>query len=68
MCGGALFRQANRLVLELIRLALGAEGLMAPPNDPEKMKSMVKNPWALEMIERDVELLKLNKRKKDEQE
>jgi hypothetical protein len=41
---------------------------MAPPIDPEKLKAMMKNPWALEMVEKDLELLKLNKRKKEEEE
>jgi hypothetical protein len=41
---------------------------MALPVNPDQLKAMMKNPWALEIIERDVELLKLQKRKKEEQE
>ena len=41
---------------------------MAPPVDPDKIKSMMKNPYAAEMIEKDIELLKLKKRRKEEAE
>ncbi len=41
---------------------------MAPPVDPEKIKSLMKNPYAADMIEKDIELLKLKKRKKEEEE
>ena len=40
---------------------------MAPPLDPDKMKAMMKNPWTSEMIKKDIELLKLAKRQKDEE-
>jgi hypothetical protein len=41
---------------------------MAPPADPEKLKAMLKNPWNQEMLEKDIELPKLTKRHKEEQE
>lgn len=42
--------------------------LMAPPLDPEKAKALMKNPWASQLIEKDIELLKLEKKKKEEEE
>lgn len=41
---------------------------MAPPVDPDKVKAMTKNPWNEEMLKKDIELLKLMKRHKEEQE
>ncbi|RXK35953.1 hypothetical protein M231_06776 [Tremella mesenterica] len=45
-----------------------AADLMAPPVDPDKVRSLTKNPWAGEMIEKEIELYKLKKRKIEEQE
>ncbi|WWC72135.1 uncharacterized protein I206_106095 [Kwoniella pini CBS 10737] len=45
-----------------------AADLMAPPIDKEKLKAMMKNPWAGEMIEKDIQLLKIAKRQKEEEE
>jgi hypothetical protein len=41
---------------------------MAPPVDPDKIRSLMKNPYAADMIGKDIELLKLKKRRKDEEE
>lgn len=41
---------------------------MAPPLDSDKLRSLQKNPWAAEMIAKDIELLKIAKRKKEEEE
>ena len=41
---------------------------MAPPVDSDKLKAMVKNPWNEEMLKKDIELLKLTKKAKEEQE
>ena len=41
---------------------------MAPPLDPDKIKSLMKNPYALDMIENDLELLKLKRQRKEEEE
>lgn len=41
---------------------------MAPPVDPSRMAAMMKNPWLPDIIEKDIQLLKLNKRKKEEEE
>lgn len=41
---------------------------MAPPIDQDKIKALMKNPYAADMIEKDIELLKLKKRKKEEEE
>lgn len=41
---------------------------MAPPLDPDKLKAMTKNPWSAEMLEKEVELLKLTIKQKEEEE
>ena len=41
---------------------------MAPPLDPDKIKALMKNPYALDMIENDLELLKLKRQRKEEEE
>ena len=41
---------------------------MAPPLDPDKIKALMKNPYALDMIENDLELLKLKSQRKEEEE
>jgi hypothetical protein len=41
---------------------------MAPPVDPDKIKALMKNPYAADMIRKDIELLKLKKRRKEEEE
>ena len=41
---------------------------MAPPLDAEKLKAMMKNPFAADMIGKDIELLKLKQTKKEEEE
>ena len=41
---------------------------MAPPVEADKLKAMVKNPWNEEMLKKDIELLKLTKKHKEEQE
>ena len=41
---------------------------MVPPMDPEKLRAMMKNPYALDMIEKDMELLRLQRRRKEEEE
>ncbi len=41
---------------------------MAPPLDPDKAAALMKNPWAPRLIEKDIELLKMQKRKKEEEE
>ena len=45
-----------------------AEQLMAPPLDPNKIKSLTKNPYAADIIEKDVQLLKLKKARMEEEE
>ncbi|ORX35375.1 hypothetical protein BD324DRAFT_93915 [Kockovaella imperatae] len=45
-----------------------AEQLMAPPVDPANVRSLMKNPYALDMIEKDLELLKLQRQRKEEEE
>lgn len=45
-----------------------AEQLMAPPIDPDKIKALMKNPYAAEMLSNDIELLKLKKQRKEEEE
>lgn len=45
-----------------------ASGLMAPPVDESKLRAMMKNPWAMEMLGKDLELLKLKKKKMQEEE
>nr|XP_018261026.1 uncharacterized protein I303_06743 [Kwoniella dejecticola CBS 10117]OBR83184.1 hypothetical protein I303_06743 [Kwoniella dejecticola CBS 10117] len=45
-----------------------AADMMAPPIDKEKLKATMKNPWAGEMIEKDIQLLKIAKRQKEEEE
>ncbi len=45
-----------------------ASALMAPPLDPDKAAALMKNPWAPRLIEKDIELLKMQKRKKEEEE
>jgi len=42
--------------------------LMAPPVGPDKARALMKNPWASKIIEKDIELLKLEKHKKEEEE
>ena len=70
-CGGTTFPMVggwlpdNRPFESLIS---DAEGLMAPPLDPDKLKAMMKNPFAADMIGKDIELLKLKQRKKEEEE
>jgi hypothetical protein len=41
---------------------------MAAPLDPDKLKAMMKNPWNEAMLKKDIELLKLKKQHKEEQE
>lgn len=41
---------------------------MAPPIDPDKIKALMKNPYAAEMLSNDIELLKLKKQRKEEEE
>lgn len=41
---------------------------MAPPLDADKTKALMKNPYAADMIQKDIELLKLKKRRKEEEE
>ncbi|KAK4684766.1 hypothetical protein P7C73_g5404, partial [Tremellales sp. Uapishka_1] len=45
-----------------------AKDLMAPPIDPAKQKEMMKNPWKADMVGKDIELLKLKKQQKEEEE
>ncbi|KAK6909279.1 hypothetical protein I203_103296 [Kwoniella mangroviensis CBS 8507] len=45
-----------------------AADLMAPPLDKDKLKATMKNPWATEMIEKDIQLLKIAKAQKEEEE
>ncbi|AFR97166.2 hypothetical protein C343_05301 [Cryptococcus neoformans C23] len=45
-----------------------AKDLMAPPIDKDKLKASLKNPWQAEMLEKDIELLKLAKKQKAEEE
>lgn len=40
---------------------------MAPRLEADKLKAMMKNPWAAEMLQKEVELLKLAKKQKDEE-
>ena len=39
---------------------------MAPPLDPAKTAALMRNPWAAQMIEKDIDLLKLEKKKREE--
>lgn len=41
---------------------------MAPPLDPAKSAALMKNPWATQILEKDIDLLKLEKKKRDEME
>ena len=41
---------------------------MAPPLAADKIKAMMKNPWAADLIDKDIELLKMEKRKLEEEE
>ena len=41
---------------------------MAPPVDPDKIRSLMKNPYAADIIGKDIELLMLKKRRKEEAE
>ncbi|KIR41344.1 hypothetical protein I307_04426 [Cryptococcus deuterogattii 99/473] len=45
-----------------------AKDLMAPPIDKDKLKASLKNPWQAEMLEKDIELLKIAKKQKAEEE
>ncbi|WWC91841.1 uncharacterized protein L201_006788 [Kwoniella dendrophila CBS 6074] len=45
-----------------------AADLMAPPLDKDKLEATLKKPWASEMLEKDIQLLKIAKRQKDEEE
>ncbi|OCF42229.1 hypothetical protein I317_03964 [Kwoniella heveanensis CBS 569] len=45
-----------------------AADLMAPPIDKDKMKAIMKNPWQAEMLEKDIQLLKIAKQQKEEEE
>ncbi|KAL7419177.1 hypothetical protein Q5752_006014 [Cryptotrichosporon argae] len=45
-----------------------AKDLMAPPVDPKKAKQTVINPYIVEMIGQDIELLKLRKQQREEDE
>ncbi|WVQ84579.1 hypothetical protein IAT38_006733 [Cryptococcus sp. DSM 104549] len=45
-----------------------AKDLMAPPVDKDKLKATMKNPWQAEMLEKDIQLLKIAKRQKAEEE
>ncbi|WVQ66855.1 uncharacterized protein L199_005046 [Kwoniella botswanensis] len=49
-------------------LCTDAADLMAPPLDKDKLKATMKNPWATEMIEKDIQLLKIAKAQKEEEE
>lgn len=40
---------------------------MAPPIDPKKVKEMMKNPYASAMLGREIEMLKMAKRQKEEE-
>lgn len=44
-----------------------AKDLMAPPIDKDKLKASLKNPWQAEMLEKDIELLKIAKKQKAEE-
>ncbi|RSH91363.1 hypothetical protein EHS25_009662 [Saitozyma podzolica] len=44
-----------------------ATDLMAPRLEADKLKAMMKNPWAAEMLQKEVELLKLAKKQKEEE-
>ncbi|WVQ77470.1 hypothetical protein IAR50_007156 [Cryptococcus sp. DSM 104548] len=44
-----------------------AKDLMAPPLDKDKLKATMKNPYQLEMLEKDIQLLKIAKRQKEEE-
>lgn len=48
-------------------LSIDAKDMMAPPMDPDKLKAMLKNPYSTEMLRKDIELLKLTKKHKEEQ-
>ena len=41
---------------------------MAPPIDPKKVKEMMKNPYASAMLGKEIEMLKMAKRQKEEEE
>lgn len=41
---------------------------MAPSIDKNKLKAGLKNPWQAEMLEKDIELLKIAKKQKAEEE
>lgn len=45
-----------------------AKDLMAPPIDKDKLKASLKNPWQAEMLEKDIELWKIAKKQKAEEE
>lgn len=51
-----------------IKLIADAQQLMAPPLDPDQVRAMMKNPYLPDMIKQDISLLKLKKRKKEEEE
>jgi DNA-binding NtrC family response regulator len=44
-----------------------AKDLMAPPIEPDKLRALMKNPWSSEMLQKEVELLKLAKKQKEEE-
>jgi hypothetical protein len=48
-------------------LTSDATDLMAPRLEADKLKAMMKNPWAAEMLQKEVELLKLAKKQKEEE-
>ena len=60
------FRTGLRTALAMLKS--DAAALMAPPLDPSKAAALMKNPWASEMVSKDIELLKLEKRKREEEE
>ncbi|WVO15062.1 hypothetical protein L204_102706 [Cryptococcus depauperatus] len=45
-----------------------AKDLMAPPIDKSKLKASLKNPWQMEMLKKDIQLLKIAKTQKEEEE
>ncbi|WWD19747.1 hypothetical protein CI109_104211 [Kwoniella shandongensis] len=48
--------------------AADATDMMTPPIDKDKLKASVKNPWIREMFEKDIQLLKIAKQSKEEEE
>lgn len=50
------------------RRQLDPANLMAPPLDPDQAKKLFKNPYAHRMLGSEIEMLKLAKKQKEEEE